>query len=97
MSEKRQDSKNWVLRSGESQRKDGRYAYKYTDSFGQPQFVYTRKLVPTDKVPKGKCEDKSLREKIKEIQKYLDDGVDSVGKKWPYASFMKSTYETVQM
>ena len=43
--------------------------------------MYTRKLVPTDKVPKGKCEDKSLREKIKEIQKYLDDGVDSVGKK----------------
>ena len=33
MSEKRRDNKNRILRSGESQRKDGRYAYKYTDTF----------------------------------------------------------------
>ena len=81
MLEKRRDSKNRVLRSGESQRKDGRYAYKYTDTFGKPQFVYAWKLVPTDKTPKGKREDKSLREKIKEIQKDLDDGIDPGGKK----------------
>ena len=81
MSEKRRDSKNRILRSGESQRKDGRYAYKYTDTFGKPQFVYAWKLVPTDKTPKGKREDKSLREKVKEIQKDLDDGIDPVGKK----------------
>ena len=81
MSGKRRDSKNRILRSGESQRKDGRYAYKYTDTFGKPQFVYAWKLVPTDKTPKGKREDKSLREKIKEIQKDLDDGIDPVGKK----------------
>ena len=42
MSKKRRDSKNRVLRSGESQRKDGRYAYKYIDTFGNPQFVYLR-------------------------------------------------------
>ena len=81
MSEKRRDSKNRILRSGESQRKDGRYAYKYTDTFGKSHFVYAWKLVPTDKTPKGKREDKSLREKIKEIQKDLDDGIDPVGKK----------------
>ena len=81
MSEKRRDSKNRVLRSGESQRKDGRYAYKYIDTFGKTQFVYAWKLVPTDKTPKGKREDKSLREKVKEIQKDLDDGIDPVGKK----------------
>ena len=81
MSGKRRDSKNRILRSGESQRKDGRYAYKYTDTFGKPQFVYAWKLVPTDKTPKGKREDKSLREKVKEIQKDLDDGIDPVGKK----------------
>ena len=40
MSEKRRDNKNRILRSGESQRKDGRYAYKYTDTFGKVQFVY---------------------------------------------------------
>ena len=81
MSEKRRDSKNRILRSGESQRKDGRYAYKYIDTFGKTQFVYAWKLVPTDKTPKGKREDKSLREKVKEIQKDLDDGIDPVGKK----------------
>jgi len=81
MSEKRRDSKNRILRSGESQRKDGRYAYKYTDPFGKPQFVYAWKLVPTDKTPTGKRDDISLREKEKAIHKDLDDGIDTVGKK----------------
>ena len=80
MSEKRRDNKNRVLRTGESQRKDGRYAYKYTDTFGKPQFVYAWKLVPTDKTPAGKRDDISLREKEKEIQKDLDDGIDPIGK-----------------
>ena len=81
MSEKRRDNKNRILRTGESQRKDGRYAYKYIDTFGNPQFVYSWKLVPTDKTPAGKREDISLREKEKEIQKDLDDGIDTLGKK----------------
>ena len=68
MSEKRRDNRNRILRTGESQRKDGRYAYKYIDTFGNPQFVYAWKLVPTDKTPAGKREDISLREKEKEIQ-----------------------------
>lgn len=33
---KRKDSKNRNLRNGESQRKDGRYVYKYTDIYGKP-------------------------------------------------------------
>ena len=81
MSEKRRDSKNRILRSGESQRKDGRYAYKYTDTFGKPQFVYAWKLVSTDKTPAGKRDDISLREKVKTINKDLDDGIDTIGKK----------------
>lgn len=81
MSEKRRDNRNRILRTGESQRKDGRYAYKYIDTFGNPQFVYAWKLVPTDKTPAGKREDISLREKEKEIQKDLDDGIDTLGKK----------------
>ena len=44
MSEKRRDNKNRILRTGESQRKDGRYAYKYIDTFGKPQFVYSWKF-----------------------------------------------------
>ena len=81
MSEKRRDNRNRILRSGESQRKDGRYAYKYTDTFGKVQFVYAWKLVSTDKTPAGKRDDISLREKEKEIQKDLDDGIDTIGKK----------------
>ena len=78
---KRQDSKGRNLRLGESQRKDGRYVYKYTDIFGKPQFVYAWKLVPTDKTPVGKRDDISLREKEKQIKKDLDDGIDTVGGK----------------
>ncbi|VHX27344.1 integrase [Clostridioides difficile] len=69
------------MRLGESQRKDGRYVYKYTDIFGKPQFVYSWKLVPTDKTPAGKRDDISLREKEKQIKKDLDDGIDTVGGK----------------
>ena len=81
MSEKRRDSKNRILQSGESQRPYGRYQYKYTDAFGELKFAYSWKLVPTDKIPAGKRPDISLREKIKQIQKDLDDGIDTIGKK----------------
>ena len=81
MSEKRRDNKGRLLKTGESQRTDGRYTYKYTDAFGEPKFVYSWKLVPTDKIPAGKRPDISLREKIKQIQKDLDDGIDTIGKK----------------
>lgn len=75
MSEKRRDSKNRILRNGESQRKDGRYAYKYIDDNGQPCFLYSWKLEKTDKLPAGKREDLSLREKVKLLQKDLDDDI----------------------
>ena len=81
MSEKRRDSKGRILRTGESQRKDGRYAYKYTDACGKTQFVYAWKLVPTDKTTTGKRDDISLREKVKEILRDLNDGIDTIGKK----------------
>lgn len=69
------------MKSGESQRSDGRYAYKYTDAFGEPRFVYLWKLVPTAKIPAGKRADISLREKVKQIQKGLAYGIDTIGKK----------------
>lgn len=81
MSEKRRDNKNRILRTGESQRKDGRYAYKYVDAFGKSQFVYAWKLVPTDRTPAGKREDISLREKEQQIRQDLNDGIDTAGKK----------------
>lgn len=75
MSEKRRDNKNRILRNGESQRKDGRYAFKYIDSTGKQQFVYSWKLERTDKLPQGKRNDISLREKEKMILKDLDDEI----------------------
>lgn len=81
MSEKRRDNKGRILKTGESQRKDGRYAYKYIDKFGKPQFVYAWKLVMTDKTPAGKRDDIALRDKIKELEKDLSDGIDTIGKK----------------
>lgn len=81
MSEKRRDSKNRVLRTGESQRKDGRYLYKYVDADGKPQSVYSWKLVATDKVPAGKRDCIALRDKERGIQKSLADGISMAGRK----------------
>lgn len=81
MSEKRRDHKGRILRTGESQRKDGRYLYKYVDSFGETQFIYSWKLVSTDRVPAGKRDCIALREKIAEIQKDVQDGINVIGKK----------------
>lgn len=63
MSEKRKDAKGRVLRTGESQRKDLIYQYRYTDIRGKRQTIYSSDL-------------KELREKEKEIQKHLNDGID---------------------
>ena len=75
MSGKRRDSKNRILRNGESQRQDGRYAFKYIDATGKQQFVYSWKLEKTDKTSQGKWDDISLREKEKLILKDLDDEI----------------------
>lgn len=80
MSEKRRDNKNRILRTGESQRKDGRYAYKYINNLGKVQFVYAWKLVATDRIPAGKKDDISLREKIVQIES-LSDNTDITGSK----------------
>ena len=81
MSEKRRDNKGRILKTGESQRKDGRYLYKYVDAFGKTKCVYSWKLVPTDSVPKGKRDCLSLREMEHEIHRDLADGIDTTGKK----------------
>ncbi len=63
MSQSRKDSKGRVLRTGESQRKDLIYQYRYTDLHGRRKSVYASDL-------------KELREKEKVIQKNLDEGLD---------------------
>ena len=76
---KRRDKRNRVLRSGESQRADGRYAFVYTDPFGRQKFLYSWKLEPTDPLPAGKRPCLSLREKEQEVAGSLADGVAPLG------------------
>ena len=51
MSEVRRDHKGRKLLNGESQRKDGKYEYKYQDARGRRKTVYSWKLTPADRVP----------------------------------------------
>lgn len=75
MSEKRKDLKGRILWPGESQRADGKYEFKYTDTNGNRHSVYSWKLVATDKLPDGKQLGPSLRELEKRIKKDLDDNL----------------------
>ena len=77
MSEKRRDSKGRLLKDNESQRKDGRYQFRYTDSCGERKIVYSWRLVESDPHPQGKKRDISLREKEVQIQKDTIDGIDT--------------------
>ena len=63
MSAKRKDNKGRVLKTGESQRKDLIYQFRYTDCRGNRHTIYAPTL-------------QELRQKEKEIQKLIDDGVD---------------------
>ncbi|MDD3415713.1 MAG: site-specific integrase [Lachnospiraceae bacterium] len=63
MSGNRKDIKGRVLKTGESQRKDLIYQYRYKDIWGKTQYVYSSNL-------------NELREKEKAIQKELEGGVD---------------------
>lgn len=79
MSEVRRDNKGRKLFNGESQRKDGKYEYKYQDAWGKRKTVYSWKLTPADRIPAGKRDDISLREKIKQIQKDLNSNITPDG------------------
>ena len=63
MSEKRKDHKGRLLRTGESQRKDLTYQYRYTDVTGKRRTVYASDL-------------QELRKKEKAIQKDVEDGIN---------------------
>ena len=71
----RRDSKNRKLWTGESQDKDGRYVYKYTDAFGKRKALYSWRLTEADATPKGRKKDLSLREKEKRLQRDLCDEI----------------------
>lgn len=77
---KRKDSKGRILKDGETIRKDGRYAYQYSDARNQRHIIYSWRLTETDPQPKNKPKCQSLREMEKEIQKDLIDNIISRSK-----------------
>lgn len=66
MSEKRKDSKGRILRTGESQRPNLTYQYRFKDLQGKTRYVYAPTL-------------NELREKEQEILRDLADGIDYAG------------------
>ena len=70
---KRQPGKN--IKGWENQMKDGRYRYQYMNGRGKRCAVYGWKLVETDRTPPGKMDDISLREKIRQIGRDVEDGI----------------------
>lgn len=60
---KRKDKRGRILRSGESQRKDGLYMFRFTDIRGKRHYVYAPTL-------------DELRKKEKEVQRDMDDEID---------------------
>lgn len=63
MAKSRKDSRGYVLHTGESQRKDGRYVYTYTNIHGERKCLYAKTLVEL-----RKKERKSIRDR--------EDGLD---------------------
>ena len=64
--DRRKDSKGRRLYKGESERKDGRYMYRFTDGTGKRRCVYSRSLP-------------DLREKERKIALDLNDGIIPCG------------------
>lgn len=60
---RRKDKRGNQLRTGESQREDGRYQYRYVDNFGDRKTVYANSLT-------------ELRKRESIIQQQKDDGVN---------------------
>ena len=79
--ERRKDSKGRVLKKGESERKDGRYQYRYIDAWKKRQTVYASDL-------------KELREKEAQIQKDIDDGINYAEGKIKVYDFLKEYFDS---
>lgn len=63
---KRVDSRGRVLKVGESQNKDGRYCYRWSDALGKRSTIYALDLA-------------ELRAKEKQIQRDIEDGISTKG------------------
>ena len=70
MAQSRKDSRGYALRSGESQRADGRYSFTYNDRHRKRHTVYGKDLVEFRKKEQPCTEDKN-----KEVIKNMEDGI----------------------
>lgn len=80
---KRKDSKGRVLKSGESQRENGSYMYRYTDTSNKRRCVYAPSL-------------DELRQKEAEIQRDIADGIDTTGAEITAIELLKKYAATKQ-
>ena len=78
MAHNRKDKRNRVLYKGEYQRSNGMYEYRYTDTNGVSQSVYSWRLKPEDNIPYGKQETLSLRELESIIIRDKQDEIDTI-------------------
>ena len=67
-SKTRKDSKGYVLKTGETHRKDGRYCYSYTDKNRVRHHIYAKTLP-------------QLRAREKELQLKYEQGIDAYAAK----------------
>lgn len=94
MIEKRRDNRGRILHNGEIQLKDGRYRFKYTDSFGAERVCYSWRLDHNDPTPKGKKRTESLREMEKQIQADLFNKIVSNGGNMTVLSLVEKYVQT---
>lgn len=97
MAKDRRDRKNRVLWCGEYQKSDGRYEYRYTDAKGVNRSVYSWILTQNDKPPKGKKSEMCLREMEKQIERDMQDEIDTfTAQRTTLNSFFESYIEGKQ-
>ena len=80
---KRKDSKGRVLKSGESQRENGSYQFRYNDIHGKRRYVYAKSL-------------DELQKKKKNIQRDIADGIDTTGAEITAIDLLKKYANTKQ-
>lgn len=66
--DRRKDGRGRILRTGEGQRKDGRYYYRYRDASGRERHAYSWTLTTHDATPPGRTPGPCLRELERRVQ-----------------------------
>ena len=93
----RYDGKGRKLKTGEYfDEKTGRYKYRYKDTNGKLQTIYSWTLTHNDKIPSGKNQmsGESLREKEAQVQKDLLEEIDSSGGNMSLYTLMEMYIQT---